>query len=282
MKKLRFIIPLLSMFLFLAINMNNVSASQGVTIYINGEKQAFSNEAIIEKGSTLVPLRGIFEKLGATVTWNQKDQSISATKGNSKIWLKIGSTNAKVNGNNVKLAVPAKIVKGKTLVPLRFISESLGESVKWDQSTSSVIIGSGDGSGDIKEILFSMDVNQVKKTEKSLLIDEVKDREIHGLYYQTSMYGYPVELIYLFQHGKLSYIVYDFLPYKNNYHTWDQMAALHDILHRHAENEFGKGVFTSDEYNFLSTMWKKEKYDILLNINDRNVYTLARLTFYPK
>lgn len=142
LKKLRIIIPLLVMCFIMGTGINSVSASQGVTIYINGEKQSFSNQALIESGSTLVPLRGIFEALGAEVIWNQKDQSIDASKGNTKIWLKIGSNNAKVNGNNVTLTVPAKIINGNTLVPLRFISESLGENVKWDQATRTVYIGS--------------------------------------------------------------------------------------------------------------------------------------------
>lgn len=146
MKKLRFIIPLLFC-LLLGLGSNNVSASQGVSIYINGEKQSFSNQAIIENGSTLVPLRGIFESLGADVQWNQPTQTIDASKGNTKVWLKIGSKNAKVNDNAINLSVPAQVKSGKTLVPLRFISESLGANVQWNQKTQTVTITGDSNSG---------------------------------------------------------------------------------------------------------------------------------------
>ncbi|WP_342551063.1 copper amine oxidase N-terminal domain-containing protein [Lysinibacillus sp. FSL M8-0216] len=139
MKKLKFIIPLLFC-LLIGLGMNNASASEGVSIYINGEKQSFSNQAVIENGSTLVPLRGIFESLGANVQWNQSTQTIDASKGNTKVWLKIGSKNAKVNDNAINLSVPAQVKSGKTLVPLRFISESLGANVQWNQKTQTVTI----------------------------------------------------------------------------------------------------------------------------------------------
>ncbi|WP_347723535.1 copper amine oxidase N-terminal domain-containing protein [Lysinibacillus capsici] len=146
MKKLRFIIPLLFC-LFLGLGINNASASEGVSIYINGEKQSFSNQAIVENGSTLVPLRGIFESLGANVQWNQSTQTIDASKGNTKVWLKIGSKNAKVNDSAVNLSVPAQVKNGKTLVPLRFISESLGANVQWNQKTQTVTITGDSNSG---------------------------------------------------------------------------------------------------------------------------------------
>lgn len=139
LKKLKFIIPFLLMCLIWGLGISNVNAT-GISIYINGDKQSFSNQAVIEKGTTLVPLRGIFESLGANVQWNQSTQTIDASKGNTKIWLKIGSENAKVNGNAVTLSVPAQVKSGKTLVPLRFISEYLGANVQWDQKNSKVSI----------------------------------------------------------------------------------------------------------------------------------------------
>lgn len=143
-------IPLLFC-LFLGLGINNVNASQGVAIYINGEKQSFSNQAVIENGSTLVPLRGIFESLGANVQWNQSTQTIDASKGNTKVWLKIGSKNAKVNDNAINLSVPAQVKSGKTLVPLRFISESLGANVQWNQKTQTVTITGDSNSGKMEE-----------------------------------------------------------------------------------------------------------------------------------
>jgi len=137
--KLRIIILLLFCLLIGSGN-NSVNASSGISIYINDEKQWFSHQALIEHGVTLVPLRGIFEELGAEVTWNRENKTVYASKGNVSIALKIGSTNAKINGNTVTLSVPAQANSGQTLVPLRFISESLGANVQWDPISQRITI----------------------------------------------------------------------------------------------------------------------------------------------
>jgi competence protein ComEC len=124
------------------VNVDQTSAATNISIYLNGTKQTYSNKAIIKNGTTLVPLRGIFESLGATVNWNQTTKTIDAKRGDTTIWLKIGSTTTKVNGKNVSIAVPAQVVSGSTLVPLRFISEALGATVDWNQTTKTIKITS--------------------------------------------------------------------------------------------------------------------------------------------
>ncbi|WP_096200261.1 copper amine oxidase N-terminal domain-containing protein [Bacillus sp. FJAT-45350] len=150
MKVLRFVLLSLALFCIFNLSVNHAHAYSDVSIYIeNGDKQYYNNEGVIQNGTTLVPLRGIFESLGATVQWNQKDKTIEATKGNTTVWLKIGSKTAKVNGKAVTIAVPPQVREGRTLVPLRFISQSLGETVHWDNATRTVSIG-GDGTGSIQ------------------------------------------------------------------------------------------------------------------------------------
>ncbi|MFE8698138.1 copper amine oxidase N-terminal domain-containing protein [Cytobacillus sp. FJAT-53684] len=97
----------------------------------------------IDKGRTLVPLRAIFEELDANVSWNQKSQTITATKGATKITLKIGSSNTTINGKNKKIDVPASIKDNQTLVPLRFVSEALGAQVQWDNTLNTATITQG-------------------------------------------------------------------------------------------------------------------------------------------
>ena len=151
---------MLLVFSFFGANMSNVEATSGLSvygngdkpsygkvelklrlsIYVNGDRQSYSNLAKLEKGKTFVPLRGIFESLGSSVRYNSKDKTIDASKGNTKVWLKIGSRYAKVNGKTVLLDAPARIEKGSTLVPLRFISESLGAKVQWNQDVKTIKI----------------------------------------------------------------------------------------------------------------------------------------------
>ena len=145
-------------------SVNHTNAATNISIYLNGSKQTYSNKAIIKNGSTLVPLRGIFESLGATVNWNQSTKTIDAKKGATSIWLKIGSTTTKVNGKNVTISVPAQVVNGSTLVPLRFISEALGAKVEWIQTTKTVKITSNVVSASNKMKVHFINVGQGDST----------------------------------------------------------------------------------------------------------------------
>lgn len=111
-----------------------------VHVLINEERQVYDQSPIIEKGRTLVPLRGIFETLGATVEWNQKEQKVTAKREGKTVELIIGEKVAKVGNANITLDVPAKVMNGRTLVPLRFVSEALGSTVQWMKKTHTVVI----------------------------------------------------------------------------------------------------------------------------------------------
>lgn len=93
-------------------------------------------------GTTLVPLRVVSDKLGGKLTLTGK--KISIVKGKSTLALTIGESAATINGKTTKLPVPVKVVKGRTLVPLRVVSEGLGVAVEWDSVLRFVWIGSKD------------------------------------------------------------------------------------------------------------------------------------------
>ena len=102
------------------------------TVFYNGEKIKFDQIPVIENGRTLVPLRAIFEKIGAEVEWDGDTQTVTATKGDITVALTIDSTAATKNGETIALDVPAKIISGRTLVPVRFVSDCFGVDVAWD------------------------------------------------------------------------------------------------------------------------------------------------------
>ncbi len=114
----------------------------GIQVYIDGKALTLDTLPILENGRTLVPMRAIFEALGAAVEWNQSSQSVTSTKGNITLSLQIGNTIAQKNGINVPLDVPAKLYNNRTVVPLRFVGEALGANVAWNGETRVVTISS--------------------------------------------------------------------------------------------------------------------------------------------
>lgn len=116
--------------------------------FANQQEPIEINETLhIENNRILVPMRRIFELLGATVQWNKESLSITATKyDGTSINMIIQEKNAQISSasgvREVQLDSPPKILNGSTLVPLRFISESLGCKVEWNAELSTVYVES--------------------------------------------------------------------------------------------------------------------------------------------
>ena len=108
------------------------SSDTDISIYINNRSLQTDAPPVMLEGRTLVPLRAIFEALGMEVEYTAATQTITGTKGESRIVLTVDSTRATVNGAAATLDVPAKVISGRTMVPVRFIAESTGQDVVWD------------------------------------------------------------------------------------------------------------------------------------------------------
>lgn len=116
---------------------------QQVSVVVDGEQIHFRGEQPTEvNGRVLVPLRGIFERLGATVDWDPSTQTVTARRNGIRVRLTIGNMDASVNRESVHMDVPATVIEGDTMVPLRFVSEALGAYVNWDQADHEVDITS--------------------------------------------------------------------------------------------------------------------------------------------
>jgi hypothetical protein len=110
------------------------SADQPITVVVNGSPVTFDQPPIERGGRLYVPLRGVFERLGASVVYSAG--TINATSGGKTIELTVGSTQATVNGQTTQL-------DSHTLVPLRFLSQALGATVNYDSSADTVTITQG-------------------------------------------------------------------------------------------------------------------------------------------
>ncbi|MFD1775085.1 copper amine oxidase N-terminal domain-containing protein [Paenibacillus rhizophilus] len=113
---------------------------KGIRLYVNGEQSDAGSAPVLLGGTTHVPFRAIAEELGAKVTWNKQKQSVTITRGGIAVKLVIGSKSAYVNGKKVSLQTAPAVVNGTTVVPVRFVSESLKATVKWEAESRSVII----------------------------------------------------------------------------------------------------------------------------------------------
>lgn len=118
----------------------NVVVKEFVTVLVNRAVVRTDVPPINVSGQTLVPVRGIFNAFGAEIDWFSIEKRVLIRQNSKVIQLKIGDASATVNNAVLPLAVPAMIYRGRTMVPLRFIAESLGATVTWDASTQTITI----------------------------------------------------------------------------------------------------------------------------------------------
>lgn len=107
-----------------------------VRVTLDGHEMNFDRAGAREAhGRILVPLRKIVERMGAQVTWRRGGQVVYVSKGPNSIQLTIGEPSAFVNGRQTTLETAPEIENGRTLVPLRLVSEALGATVAWNSNT---------------------------------------------------------------------------------------------------------------------------------------------------
>jgi PKD repeat protein len=114
--------------------------------YVNDIKKEMDTEPIIFQGRTLLPIRYVAEALGATVGWVQAEQKATIVLGETNIELWIGKNSAKVNGEYKLIDAsnpevkPIVVPPGRTMLPIRFVAETLGCQVDWNQASKEVKI----------------------------------------------------------------------------------------------------------------------------------------------
>ena len=125
------------------LSLSLVAFASDISVKLDGKVLEFEQPPVIIEERTLVPLRAIFEALGATVEWDGTNKIVTSTKGETTIKMGIGDKYFMKNDSIISLDVPAQIVgDGYTMVPARAVAESFGVEVDWDDSTKTVLLKS--------------------------------------------------------------------------------------------------------------------------------------------
>ncbi len=111
-----------------------------IKVFLDNEKIEFDQPPIIVDDRTLVPLRAIFEAMGATVDWDEHTKTVTSTKGQTTISMTIEKQEMYKNGELITLDVVPQLVGGRTLVPVRAVAEGFNCKVDWDEENQTVMI----------------------------------------------------------------------------------------------------------------------------------------------
>jgi len=170
----------------------SVVAADDITVTIDGAVLAFDVPPQLIDGRTMVPMRLIFEAMGAEVDWDGDTQTVTATHGDITVIMQIDNEIIIVSGVEIALDVPPMLIDGRTLVPARAVAESLGADVDWDNATRTVIIISAEDE-DVDETV-----------DEAVDTDEIV-RQIRYIFEQNHMPDvldmYSEELLLLFSEG---------------------------------------------------------------------------------
>ncbi|KEO82489.1 ABC transporter substrate-binding protein [Tumebacillus flagellatus] len=148
-------------------------------VTLNGTPQVYDPEPYQKNGRTLVPMRAIFEALGATVEWDETTKTVTGVQGETKIVLQVGSTTATVNGQPVILNQAAEQTNDRVMVPVRLISEALGAEVQWDETTETVRIYSKDMKDRVLHLGISDSISSLDPALLSSYNDYTVAQQVH-------------------------------------------------------------------------------------------------------
>jgi hypothetical protein len=112
-----------------------------ITVTVNNQPVEFTTARPMMMGRrVMVPVRGVFERLGGEILWDQRTRTVTGAEGDNKFTLRVGRRQAFVNGQRVPLDAPPRVVNGAVYVPLRFVSEAMGAKVVWDNTNRTVVV----------------------------------------------------------------------------------------------------------------------------------------------
>lgn len=253
-----------------------VMADDEIKVKIDGEQIAFDVAPQIINDRTMVPLRAIFEALGATVDWNGDTRTVTSTKDDTTISLTIDSATMSVNGEDIALDSPACIINDRTLVPVRAISEAFGTTVDWIGEEKTVLITTD---GIVEPIICTWADN--KAAAVSVTIDDgvydsaLQYNELQKKYgirstqfiITSGLYGSsrtPDEWINIFEEGYMDVGNHSYshkIKYSTDTYTEEELA--HDII---TSQEDLQKYFADYDVISFATPWGQNPNNVITEL----------------
>lgn len=179
---------------------NSVAAMQAssVSVYVDGKALCFDTSPRLLNGRTMVPMRGIFEALGATVEWSGETRTVTAQKDDRTVVLTVDDPHITVNGVAAELDCAPTIRQNRTLVPVRAVAEAFGVSVDWLSDIKTVVIDSSDIPTsdtelyDFNHVLRTVDTRFAEQYRAIGWLDSI-DELYTTLYSSTGKQAVPVD-----------------------------------------------------------------------------------------
>lgn len=139
--KLRSVLCLLASVFIIGAGMNVMAEEDEISVLVDNEKVVFEDQQpIILDGTTLVPIRAVFEKAGAEVTWDQDTKTATLVRGNYTVTITVGDSVLYKNNTQIALSVSAIMYNDRILIPVRAIGEAMDFGISWDGFHSSVFV----------------------------------------------------------------------------------------------------------------------------------------------
>ncbi|OAS13258.1 stalk domain-containing protein [Paenibacillus oryzisoli] len=139
-RNFRTLIMVLGLLMFSVSSPRYAASDEPFRVFVNGFQVLFTQLPVLEEGSMLVQLRPIYEKLDIKIDWDETTQTITGSKNAFQISMTVNSTEASVDGKAVIIPIAPRIMYQSTFVPLRFVAESVGGDVTWDEKTNHINI----------------------------------------------------------------------------------------------------------------------------------------------
>ena len=151
-----------------------LAKSNDITVTYDGENISFDVQPKIVDDRVMVPMRTIFETFGAKVKWDSDTQTITAKKKSKTIQMTIGSSDMTKNDETYSFDVSPIIEDGRTLVPIRAISDMLGLDVEWNEKNNTVIITTpqDDEDDSWKDNTGTVDLDNVEVTGDGISVSD--------------------------------------------------------------------------------------------------------------